>query len=228
MDAPMNKRVALVTGASAGLGLNIVRELLGHGVRVVGVARRSRAETDALGPAFTLALGDVAQEETARKAFDVAESLGVIDILVNCAGVGVFGAAGTFGRQDVDEVLAGNLVGTMLFCEQAAKRFREGATIVNVMSTAAQAGRPNESLYCAAKWGARGYTESIRAELKGRKIRVMAVYPGGMNTGFWAGAQGSTADSSKFMDPAEVARTVVASILASGTGYVSDLVISRA
>jgi NAD(P)-dependent dehydrogenase (short-subunit alcohol dehydrogenase family) len=228
LEAAMGNRVAVVTGASSGLGLSISRELLGQGIQVVGVARRPTSESAGLGDGFTLMLGDVAQDETAARAFDTAAALGTHDLLVNCAGTGLFGSAGTFVRADLDRVLAGSLLGTMLFCEQAAKRFASGGTIVNVMSTSAQVGRANEAIYCASKWGARGYTESIRAELKGRGFRVVAVYPGGMNTRFWSEAQGSTADPSKFMDPAEVARKIVTALLDAGSGYVSDLVISRA
>jgi NAD(P)-dependent dehydrogenase (short-subunit alcohol dehydrogenase family) len=224
----MGNRVAVVTGASSGLGLEISRELLARGLKVVGVARRVTSESEALGEGFSLVLGDVALDNNAESAFNTAACLGTNDLLVNCAGQGVFGSAGTFTRADLERVMAGSLLGTILFCEQAVKRFASGGTIVNVMSTSAQIGRANESIYCAAKWGARGYTESIRAELKGRNVRVMAVYPGGMNSRFWSEAQGSATDSSKFMDPAEVARTIVAAVLASGSGYVSDLTINRA
>ncbi len=224
----MSNRVAVVTGASSGLGLSISRELLKEGLNVVGVARRATNESSALGQGFTLVLGDVALEDTAREVFDTAATLGTTDVLVNCAGAGLFGGAGANTRADVDKVLGASLFGTILFCEQAIRRFALGGTIVNVMSTSALVGRANESIYCASKWGARGYTESIRAELKGRGIRIVAVYPGGMNTRFWSEAQGATTDSSKFMDPAEVAGTIVAAILAAGSGYVSDLTINRA
>jgi NAD(P)-dependent dehydrogenase (short-subunit alcohol dehydrogenase family) len=224
----MGNRVAVVTGASSGLGMSISRELLKQGIKVVGVARRQSGESAGLGDGFALVLGDVALDDTAERAFSKAAALGANDILVNCAGAGVFGRAGTNTRADLDRVLAGNLLGTILFCEQSIKRFTSGGTIVNVMSTAAQVGRANESIYCASKWGARGYTESIRAELKGGNVRVMGVYVGGMNTRFWSEAQGSTTDCSKFMDPAEVARTIVAAILGSGSGYVSDLTIKSA
>jgi NAD(P)-dependent dehydrogenase (short-subunit alcohol dehydrogenase family)/GNAT superfamily N-acetyltransferase len=226
-EVQMGDRVAVVTGASSGLGLSISGELLGQGIKVVGVARRQRSESAELGGGFTLVLGDVALDETAEEAFNTAAALGANDILVNCAGAGVFGSAGTNTRADLDRVLAGSLLGTILFSEQAVKRFTSGGTIMNVMSTAALVGRADESIYCASKWGARGYTESIRAELKGRGIRVMAAYVGGMNTPFWSEAQGSTTDCSKFMDPGEVACMIVAAILDSGSGYVSDLTINR-
>jgi short-subunit dehydrogenase len=90
--------------------------------------------------------------------------------------------------------------------------------IVNVMSTAALTGKPNETVYCAAKWGARGYTEALRAEAKG--VRVVAVYPGGMNTPFWAG-DGKAAG---FMDPGEVAGKIVSAIFESD---VTELTLRR-
>jgi NAD(P)-dependent dehydrogenase (short-subunit alcohol dehydrogenase family) len=223
----MANRVAVVTGASSGLGLEVSKSLLRRGVRVVGVARRPDQAVAELGGDFVLLTADVASPGAAEEAFGLAAGLGAKDILVNCAGVGVFGPCGTFGREDVDQVLQGNLIGTVLFSEQAIRSFQSGGVIVNVMSTAAQVGRANEAIYCASKWGARGYTESIRAELKGRGIRVIAVYPGGMNTRFWKEARGVDTDASKFMDPREVAETIVEALLHSGSGYVTDLIIGR-
>ena len=67
----------------------------------------------------------------------------------------------------------------------------EELTIVNIMSTSALIGRAEETIYCAAKWGARGYTEALRTELKGTKRNIIAVYPGGMKTDFWKSRVGT-------------------------------------
>jgi short-subunit dehydrogenase len=87
------------------------------------------------------------------------------------------------------------------------------------MSTAALAGKPGETVYCAAKWGARGYTEVLRAELK--ETRVLAVYPGGMKTPFWSSDPRRAAN---FMDPKEIAGRIVDAIFNSD---VTELVIRR-
>jgi NAD(P)-dependent dehydrogenase (short-subunit alcohol dehydrogenase family) len=184
--------VAIVTGASSGLG-RAIAELLGLRMPVVGVSRRG--------------LGDASNPETARRAIEEAERLGAIDILVNCAGVGIFGPAGSYDESAIDRVLDANLKATIVFCDALYPRFKEhGGTIVNVLSTAALIGKPNETVYCAAKWGARGYTEALRAEAKGTKARVISVAPGGMDTPFWPERRET------FMDPNEVAAVIVDAI----------------
>ena len=207
--------VAIVTGASSGLGLAIA-ELLGARMPVVGVSRHQRPSPRQRGEggakrrvrgATRHVLGDAANPETARRAIEEAERLGAIDLLVNCAGAGIFGPAGSYDEKAIDDVLDANLKATIVFCNALFARFaKDGGTIVNVLSTAALVGKPNESVYCAAKWGARGYTEALRAEAKGTKARVISVAPGGMDTPFWPERREG------FMDPREVAAVIVDAI----------------
>ena len=202
--------VAIVTGASSGLGLAITQLLRERGTPVVGVARRASADV----------AGDAAKRETALRAIEAAERAGTIDLLVNCAGVGIFGPAGSYDDRSIAAIIDSNLIATINFCELLFPRFKEhGGTIVNVLSTAALIGKANESVYCAAKWGARGYGEALKAEAKGTKVRVIVVAPGGMNTPFWPEARPG------FMDPADVAATIVDAI--ERPVDVSEIVITR-
>ena len=202
--------VAIVTGASSGLGLEIAQQLRARGTSVVGVARRATAGI----------AGDAAKRDTALRAVEAAEKLGAIDLLVNCAGVGIFGPAGSYNEADIAAIVGSNLIATINFCELLLPRFKEhGGTIVNVLSTAALIGKANESVYCAAKWGARGYGEALKAEAKGTKARIIAVAPGGMNTSFWPEARAG------FMDPSDVAATIIDAI--ERPVDVSEIVITR-
>lgn len=208
--------VALVTGASSGLGLQIARLLRDRGWQVVGVSRRGFHEEGVVSVA-----GDASKRETASHAVDAANQLGAIKLLVNCAGAGVFGPAGSYDDAAIARVIESNLTATIQFCEALIARFRsDGGTIVNVLSTAALIGKPNETVYCAAKWGARGYTEALRAEAKGSKARILSVAPGGMDTPFWKDRR------SDFMDPREIAEIIVDAI--ERPVNVSEIVISRA
>ncbi len=206
--------VAIVVGASSGLGLEIVRLLEAGGRTVVGVSRRGE----------TTVRGDASKRDTALRALHDADKLtiahGPVDLLVNCAGVGIYGPAGSYDDAAIAAVFDANLVATIVFCEVFAPRFKDaGGTIVNVLSTAALTGKPNETIYCAAKWGARGYSEALRAEAKGTKLRVMSVAPGGMNTPFWAEPRPA------FMDPCEIAAVIVDAI--DRPVFVSEISIVR-
>ncbi len=197
--------VAVVTGASSGLGMEISLLLRARGLDVVGVARR--------GPDVR---GDGARRETAVKALAVARWRGTVTLLVNCAGIGIYRPAGSYSDEDVAAVIGSNLISTINFCDVFLSSIH--GTIVNVMSTAALAGKPGETVYCAAKWGARGYTEALRAEAP--RTRVLAVYPGGMNTPFWRGDP----KAAKFMDPKEIAAAIVEAVFESD---VTELILRR-
>ena len=102
-----------------------------------------------------------------------------------------------------------------------------GGTIVNIMSTAGLRAKPKETVYCAAKWGARGFTESLKEAVKGTPVNVVGVYPGGMKTEFWSPDCGAVTDSSKFMDPADVADVILHAVRQRPGMAVSDLTIDR-
>jgi short-subunit dehydrogenase len=206
---------AIVTGASSGLGREIALLLAEGDRQVVGVARRPFHE-----PPIASVAGDASRRETAARAVDVAKQLGRITLLVNCAGAGLFGPVGSYDDAAIARVIESNLIATIIFCEALFPRFRtDGGTIVNILSTAALIGKLNESVYCAAKWGARGYSESLRAEAKGSKARIMTVAPGGMDTAFWSERKSS------FMDPKDIAAIVVDAI--ERPVSVAEIVVQR-
>jgi short-subunit dehydrogenase len=233
----MKGPICLITGVGSGLGLELAA-LLASEYMILGVSRhypddpRWKAIQDTRSGMHIA--GDVADTGTVKSCFDVCAEKGHLRLVINCAGTGVFGPAGSYSEDDVTETLKGNLIGTILFSDASFRSMKEtGGTIVNVMSTAAHVGRANESVYCSAKWGARGYTESLRLEARTTKVKVVAVYPGGMNTRFWHNARKTSVDSakfvdsSKFMDPLEVAQMIVVALKSHSNSYVSDLIINR-
>jgi short-subunit dehydrogenase len=211
----MPDEVAIVTGASSGLGREIATLLSDRGLQVVGISRRPFHQ-----PPIVSVAGDASLRETASRSVDAAAQLGRITLLVNCAGAGIYGPVGSYDDAAIARVVDSNLMATIVFCETLFPRLRsDGGTIVNILSSAALVGKANESVYCAAKWGARGYTEALRTEAKGTKVRVMSVAPGGMDTPFWSERHEG------FMDPKAVAAVIVDAIYRPVN--VAEIVIQR-
>lgn len=224
---------AIVTGAGSGLGAKISTLLTERGIPTVIVGRTFSKLTTvakaATGAPCLPVTADITQENQIGQIFAAGESLGLpLGLIIHCAGQGVFGPVGSYNEQAVREALDSNLLGTILVGQQTFQKLKEtGGTMVFVMSTAALAGKANESVYCAAKWGVRGFVESLRAEAKSTSVNILSVYPGGMKTPFWSNASGPTPDPAKFMDPREVAETILANVLGKETLAVTELTINR-
>lgn len=103
-----------------------------------------------------------------------------------------------------------------------------GGKIINIMSSAALKGNAGESVYCAAKWGVRGYAESLKAAYKGTNVKIMGVYPGGMDSPFWDKNRDYVPKekSDKFLKTSEVAKIIVDNAL-NDKVFIADLTIER-
>lgn len=231
------KKLAIVTGGSSGLGLCIGKELIKQGFDLYIIGRDGAKLQNAQKELMQLTtnneikyfVGDVSDEIFVKQLFEKIQKQSLeLKYLFNCAGEGQFGPAEENTRTQIDIAFSASLIGLMLMSSNALNVMRDsGGIIVNIMSTAALKGNPNESIYCAAKWGARGFTEAIKAATKGSKIKVVSVYPGGMNTAFWKPECGQMPDVSKFMNPAEVAEEIVNAVTERTSMYVSELIIDR-
>ncbi|MGI8441316.1 MAG: SDR family oxidoreductase [Thermoleophilaceae bacterium] len=192
MERDLNGRVAVITGASSGIGEATARALAARGASVALLARRadrvqSLAEelSSADGGGKALALeADVTDraslEEAARR---VKDELGRVDCLVNNAGVMLL-APFEQGKVDewkqmIDVNLTGVLETTDVFLEQLTDG---GGDIVNISSVAGRKGIPNSGAYNATKWGINGWSDALRQELLGKSVRVIVVEPGAVAT----------------------------------------------
>lgn len=218
----------LVTGASSGLGQAIARCLLEQGKKVA-LLGRDRTRLCALADAYsTVSLVlevDVCERDALFAALEPAlnwepELLSVY----NCAGSGVFKPCEEYTSQDIDTTLGANLVGLIHVSQWAAQTLGKGGQLIQILSTAATEGKAGESVYCAAKWGAKGFSLALRDELKAKGIHVGLVYPGGMNTPFW---QQDGRDASGYMCVEQVAKMIVNNFGMDTELCCSDLVIRR-
>lgn len=220
----LSNRVALITGASRGIGQALAEELARKGVHLVlGARNREAVERLAASLAQThgiRALGvplDVRDRESIRRFVGTAlESLDSLDILINNAGIGFEGDVDQITEEDYATVMGTNLDGAFWMIREAVpvmKQQQQGM-IVNISSLAGYVGLPRWSLYHASKFGLRGLTESLRLELKPYGIHVMGVYPGPVRTGFFThavvkGGRSLQARGGMYLDPKVMARRIV-------------------
>ena len=207
------EKVAVVTGASRGIGRAIADALLGAGWSVVAASRSIARAQKTPAKLFIRFSCDVRDERSVAQLFAaVKRQFGRVDILVNNAGM----AHPLRNIEDLPlktwrEVLDTNLTGMFLCTRAALPLMRKGGVIVNNLSVAARGVFPGESAYCASKHGALGLTDTLRAEVRGRGIRVISLLPGPTATDIWNQFM-PEAPRDKMMSPETVARAIVNAI----------------
>lgn len=186
----LDGKVAVVTGASSGIGEATARLLVKEGVHVVLVARRRERIAELakeFGALATPVVADVTDAAQVSEVFAlVKERFGGLDLLFNNAGFGVFDAFMDSKPADWRGMVETNLLG-LLSCTQAAVpllRGRPGSMIASVSSTGGRYGVPGWSVYCATKFAVVGFHEALRKELGTDGIRVTVIEPGAVWTEF--------------------------------------------
>jgi len=198
IQADLQKRVGVVTGAGRGIGKAIALALSQCGAHVVLIARTAAqleevaATIRRAGGSATPIAADISHEQGVVDAFErVKESLGRLDVLVNNAGIGLFGPLAEFTASDFDRVMGVNVRGVFMCCRQAMRLMipRKSGYIINISSVVGFKGYPNQAAYTASKHAVMGLTKSLAAEAQGYGIRVSAILPGGVDTGLVGSAR---------------------------------------
>jgi len=185
-------KVALVTGASRGIGAAIAQRLASEGAAVVVNYAGSQAAAEAVvagiaeagGRAVAIRADVSVPEECTKLVADTVAEFGALDILVNNAGITRDGLLVRMSDEDWDRVIATNLTGVFSMCRAAGKvmmKARAGA-IVNISSVVGISGNAGQANYSAAKAGVIGLTKSVARELAARNVRCNAVAPGFIET----------------------------------------------
>jgi len=191
MSQQLSGKVALVTGASSGIGEAAALALAAQGVTVAVSGRRKERLDDlvrrieAAGGKGLALPGDVSVEADATKAVaDTVAQLGRIDILINSAGVNEAGGVESLPLDLWRKVIDVNLMGTLYSCKAAVPLMKAqgGGDIINISSTAGRRATAAFAAYATSKFGLTGFTESLRQEVGGAGIRVCIIEPGATQT----------------------------------------------
>jgi NADP-dependent 3-hydroxy acid dehydrogenase YdfG len=178
--------VAVITGASSGIGAATARALAAHGYRLALLARRvDRLEQLAaeLGPTAVAIAADVTDRSALVAAADrVRQEFDGADLLVNNAGVMLLGPFSSAQRDEARRMVEVNLLGAMTATEVFLDQLRDGGgDLVNISSVAGRTARAGNAAYAATKWGMNGWSEALRQELQ-PDIRVTLIEPGAVAT----------------------------------------------
>jgi short-subunit dehydrogenase len=215
----MDGKIALVTGASSGIGLATAKRLAALGARVALVARGTdRLETAAaqIGrdrtAVFSLDVKDLsAVEELPRR---VVDCFGALDIVVNNAGLNHRGPMLRHSAAALADVITTNLTAPVALCRASAPLIQSGGSIVNVASLAGMVPVHHEAAYSASKAGLRAFSRVIREELRERGITVSIVSPGPVDTSFFGDVEQvpNLVFSQPMSSPDDIAEAIVRAV----------------
>ncbi len=190
----MAQRTWFITGVSSGFGRELTEQLLERGDRVVGTARDSGKVADLVerSPnAFRVEALDVTDTPALRQVVERSfAELGRIDVIVSNAGYGLFGAAEELSDEQVNRIIATNLLAPIQLIRAALPHLRTqgGGRIIQISSYGGQVAFAGNSLYHASKWGIEGFVESVAQEVAPFGIGMTIVEPGGARTEFRYGS----------------------------------------
>ena len=235
MNPQLRGQTALVTGAGRGIGAAIARALAAHGAHVF-LAARTEAQLGqvaqdirASGGEATAVPADLTEQSSVEALFaTLRDRAGRLEVLVNNAGIGLFGQVADFPVEDLDRMYQVNLRGTFL-CSREALRMMAPAKrgyIINIASVVGIKGYPNQSGYTASKHAVMGFTKSLAVEAQEHGIRASAVLPGAVFTELIAAARPDL-NPAELLRPEDVAGAVLYLLSLSESAAVDEIYIRR-
>jgi NADP-dependent 3-hydroxy acid dehydrogenase YdfG len=234
MTEKLKGKLAVVTGASAGIGEASARALAGEGAQLVITARR-QDRLDALadelrssGTQVTVVAGDAREESTAERVVrEAVKAAGRLDILINNAGVGIYKNVAETTAADYDDMMDSNMRSGFVFTRHAVPVMlgQGSGTILMISSMAGLYGFAGEAVYCATKFAQVGFAQALDRELRGHGIKVGIICPGGVKTEFAIG-HGRTEESvaaSGMLEAGDVAGAVLLACTQSAGARIMEI-----
>jgi short-subunit dehydrogenase len=183
----LDGKVVLITGASDGIGAACASEFAAAGAQLSLTARSAEGLARAGGPSALVTAGDLTDESVRRQTVDrTLERYGAIDLLINNAGIGLYGPSWSASLGDARHLMELNFFALLGMIQLVVPHMRNrgNGTIVNVSSIGGKIPLPWMTLYSASKYAVTGLTEGLRMELRGSGLKTMLVCPGYVTTGF--------------------------------------------
>jgi 3-oxoacyl-[acyl-carrier protein] reductase len=220
MNGKLQGKIAVITGASAGIGQACARALAREGANLVLTARRQQrlatlqAEVQSLGGKAVIVTGDAREESTAISTVKAAiEAFGRVDILINNTGAGNYKNLVDTSAEDYDELMDTNVRSTFLFSRHVVPvmQKQKSGTILMISSMAGVYGFGGEAVYCMTKFAQVGFAQALDRELRTHGIKVGSICPGGVKTEFGLGKGRTEAGvaQSAMLEPEDVAGVVL-------------------
>ena len=226
----IENKVAVVTGSGRGIGRAIAIELGRLGAQVI-LAARSRNELEEtarmIGKNASVVPTDVRRKDDLQRLFEqTTTALGPVDVLVNAAGLGIFGPVIDFTDEGFEILIQTNLRGIFF-----ASRFvlpsmieRKQGHIINIASIAGKVGSANRAVYCASKFGVVGFTESLAEEVRQHGVRVSVICPGSTDTRF-SPSETSGKSRERMLQPEDIAHAVRMIVTQEPNSFVSEIIM---
>jgi 3-oxoacyl-[acyl-carrier protein] reductase len=214
----LKDKVAIVTGASRGIGKSIALLFSKEGAKISTIARtehdlkKLKDEIESTGGKCLIFKGDVSDENDVKNAVEkTIQEFGRIDILVNNAGFGIYKPVVELTTDEFDKMVAVNFRGVFLFTKYVLPYMmkQNSGVIINISSIAGTLGVKNMAVYSATKWAVNGFTESIMHEVREYNIRVASLCPGSVDTNFSNVAGSNPPARDKVLKPEDVAQTAL-------------------
>jgi NAD(P)-dependent dehydrogenase (short-subunit alcohol dehydrogenase family) len=220
MAGKFENKVAVITGASRGIGRAIAMALAKEGAIIVANARRKAPldelvkDVEELNGRIVAVQGDVTNEEDVKTLHnEVIGQFGHCDILINNVGVGKYGPVKDFSVDDYDWIMKANMRSTFLVTRAFLPEMldNKSGSIIFISSVAGLRGLPNEAVYCASKCAQVGFAQSLDYETRPHGVKVSVIAPGATKTDFAFGTGRTPGDPKldEYSDPEDVAESVL-------------------
>lgn len=228
----LSHKIAIVTGSTSGIGAAFAKDLINAGATVYGLGRNKDAQTklqEQLGDAYHPVIADI-RDRQSLDAWVTATFTDqhAPDILINNAGLGIFGAIDEISPDDWEMMINTNINGIFYLTRTVVPFMKRKSThshIINVASVAGLMGNPNISGYNATKFAVRGMSDALFKELRYDRIKVTCIYPGSISTQFFASEDGLNTHSN-MMTVEDISGTVM-HILQTADNYLISEIVMR-